>query len=307
MSDPTENYYAALQLMEGFVFFNFKIGSSPVFMDSDFVIDDGYWHTIEISRNRKTGSLQVDGTKRKRAKSNNGRKNLNIQSPIYIGGLPLNRQSPNIYGDGFDGCIRKFRLNGIDIDLRGTANNSYGVVTCYTNTEPGHYFQGIGHALLANQQQIGSDFQLLIEFRTAQKDGLLFAATDLDGVGVTVIISDHDIHLKLYTGRRMAMIPFQAHDNFTVCDYQWHVVQVTEIDGLWQLSVDGIMANNLRGTVRLPGDERYQFYAGGNPLSNPDAVKFKGCIRRLEVNGGVVPVESSVEIVGVVPLECPIV
>ena len=66
----------------------------------------------------------------------------------------------------------------------------------------------------------------------------------------------------------MAEITFEAHENFTICDYEWHEVRVTELDGLWKLSVDGVMANNLRGTVRLPSDVRYSFYIGGNPCES---------------------------------------
>ncbi|XP_072170319.1 laminin subunit alpha-4-like [Diadema setosum] len=307
MANSNEKYSAALQLMNGFLLLYIKIGNSPTLLDSDFVIDDGLWHTIEVSRNRKTASLQVDGTKRKRKKFDNGKKRLNIESPIYIGGLPPNKNSEYLDTTSFDGCIRKFQLNTIEVDLTTKSNNSYGVFTCYTNVESGNYFQGIGHALLAEDQTIGANFEFIVTFRTTLREGVLFAGTNPDGVGISLQLVEDQVLLKLFTGRRMADISFGDGDNFTVCDHKWHTVLVMENEGLWKLSVDGVMANNLRGTLMFPEEERYSFFVGGNPLSDPEAVSFKGCIRRLTINGVDVAFESSEELLGVVPHECPVV
>ncbi|XP_072016336.1 laminin subunit alpha-2-like [Amphiura filiformis] len=166
ISDGKDGDFCLLQIMKGFVLFVFDNGGGQQTILTEFVVDDGNWHTIEATRNRKTGMLIVDSQPKQRRKAEGGANSMKVQSPLYVGGLPDQIQTTVINEDdrfadspsqevrSFNGCIRKFVVNGNRIELEN-AEVTEDISPCYTNTEIGAYFQGSGYAVL----EIGAYFQ----------------------------------------------------------------------------------------------------------------------------------------------------
>ena len=69
-----------------------------------FFLDDGAWHKVDITRNRKSGSLQVDAERTSFATPGEA-ETLELMSPLFIGGLDANIESlflpPVLWSAGF--------------------------------------------------------------------------------------------------------------------------------------------------------------------------------------------------------------
>lgn len=53
--------FISFGLNKGIPEFRFDVGAGPAIIQGDRPIDMGKWHTIKLSRNKKDGSMVVDG------------------------------------------------------------------------------------------------------------------------------------------------------------------------------------------------------------------------------------------------------
>ena len=75
---------------------------------------------------------------------------LNLKTPLYIGGLPDHVKAPNFVNRkyGYNGCLRIFEISAgyethsIDFSKPDLGGTRTGTTACYSNTEPGVYFNG---------------------------------------------------------------------------------------------------------------------------------------------------------------------
>lgn len=76
---------------------------------------------------------------------------MELSTPLYIGGLPENVNAPHFLNRkfGFNGCLRKFEISSgfethaIDFTQPDLGGSITGTTACYSNVEPGAYFNGV--------------------------------------------------------------------------------------------------------------------------------------------------------------------
>lgn len=97
----------------------------------------GEWHTIKLQRNRKEGTMLVDGEGPYKAVNPGRKQGLDLREPLYIGGVSdFNSINPEAdVNTGFVGCISRLVLGEKVIDLIGDQTDSVGVTTCETCAE----------------------------------------------------------------------------------------------------------------------------------------------------------------------------
>uniref|UniRef100_A0A8C2Y7M1 Contactin associated protein 2 n=1 Tax=Coturnix japonica TaxID=93934 RepID=A0A8C2Y7M1_COTJA len=101
------------------VSFSFDVGNGPVeiIVRSPSQLNDDQWHRVSAERNVKQASLQVDQLPPEVQKApTEGHTRLELYSQLYVGGQ-----------QGFLGCIRSLRMNGITLDLEERAKVTLGV------------------------------------------------------------------------------------------------------------------------------------------------------------------------------------
>ena len=85
-----------------------------LFFFRPFFLDDGAWHKVDITRNRKSGSLQVDAERTSFATPGEA-ETLELMSPLFIGGLDANIESlflpPVLWSAGFRQGSKKPKLD----------------------------------------------------------------------------------------------------------------------------------------------------------------------------------------------------
>ncbi|XP_046396911.1 agrin-like [Ischnura elegans] len=106
--------FVALNLVSGHLQFLFDLGSGIANITSPDKITLNEWHAVKASRLEREGSLQVDNGVIARGSSGPPLSELNLDLPLYVGGIPeaveVSRDSGVKYG--FRGAIQRLVVNG---------------------------------------------------------------------------------------------------------------------------------------------------------------------------------------------------
>ncbi|VTJ76383.1 Hypothetical predicted protein, partial [Marmota monax] len=103
------------------VSFSFDVGNGPVeiVVRSPSPLNDDQWHRVTAERNVKQASLQVDRLPQQIRKApTEGHTRLELYSQLFVGGAGGQQ--------GFLGCIRSLRMNGVTLDLEERAKVTSG-------------------------------------------------------------------------------------------------------------------------------------------------------------------------------------
>ena len=88
-------------------------------------LNNNMWHTVHVERNRKQAWLQVDNNPEvvRDEPQDEITRLLDLTKPLTVGAAVDHR-------DGFVGCMRSLRVNGVLMDMRGQLERgkvTYGV------------------------------------------------------------------------------------------------------------------------------------------------------------------------------------
>ncbi|XP_068168050.1 pikachurin isoform X2 [Antennarius striatus] len=108
----TNSDYLSLGLQDDALIFSYNLGSGAVNIAVNGTFNDGKWHKVKAVRDGQSGKLTVDDYGAKTGRSAGKMRQLNINGPLYIGGmkevaLHTNRQ----YIGGLVGCVSHFTLS----------------------------------------------------------------------------------------------------------------------------------------------------------------------------------------------------
>lgn len=131
-SDIGSSDYVSLGLETGMVVFRYNLGSGHFNLQSNVHIDDGLWHTISIRRDRQRGYLSVDGILQSNGSSAGASDQLNLFSPLFVGGVTSYSllQNEVMQTDGFVGCIRDFQINTQSVGIVLDALYGFNIAQC---------------------------------------------------------------------------------------------------------------------------------------------------------------------------------
>lgn len=104
--------------------FEYRAGENKLVVTSETTsyLTDNQWHSVSVERNRKSGMVIIDGSRKAEVSESEGPiRALHLPNKFVLG-------ASFDYRDGFTGCIRAFQLNGKLINLRSYARAGlYGV------------------------------------------------------------------------------------------------------------------------------------------------------------------------------------
>uniref|UniRef100_A0A1A8F0P0 Slithomolog 2 n=1 Tax=Nothobranchius korthausae TaxID=1143690 RepID=A0A1A8F0P0_9TELE len=124
-----DNDHIAMELYRGRLRVGYDTGSyPPSAIYSVETVNDGSFHSVELIAADQSLSLSIDGGPPKSIGSISKRSTLNIDSPLYLGGMPerlsasgglsaLQLSSGGRNGTSFHGCLRNLYINGKLQDL----------------------------------------------------------------------------------------------------------------------------------------------------------------------------------------------
>uniref|UniRef100_A0A3P8W310 EGF like, fibronectin type III and laminin G domains n=1 Tax=Cynoglossus semilaevis TaxID=244447 RepID=A0A3P8W310_CYNSE len=104
--------FLSMGLQDGALIFSYNLGSGAANIVVNGTFNDGKWHRVKAAREGQSGKLTVDDYGAKTGRSPGKMRQLNINGPLYVGGmteiaLHTNRQ----YIGGLVGCVSHFTLS----------------------------------------------------------------------------------------------------------------------------------------------------------------------------------------------------
>ncbi|XP_074526385.1 pikachurin isoform X3 [Halichoeres trimaculatus] len=104
--------FLSMGLQDGALIFSYNLGSGAATIAVNGTFNDGKWHRVKAVRDGQSGKLTVDDYGAKTGRSLGKMRQLNINGPLYVGGmkeiaLHTNRQ----YVGGLVGCVSHFTLS----------------------------------------------------------------------------------------------------------------------------------------------------------------------------------------------------
>uniref|UniRef100_A0A1B0CH53 Netrin axonal chemotropic factor n=1 Tax=Lutzomyia longipalpis TaxID=7200 RepID=A0A1B0CH53_LUTLO len=297
-------HFIAVELKNGEVHFQFKLGQHTVSMLTTDKFNDNDWHHVEAVREGRKGVLKVDHKEMYEEETYEGSEDLKISDSMYFGGYPGKLNHSEVTSQGFDGCIDQVHIAGSPVDLSRNLK-AYGVrpgcpdkfssSLTFKPNEPGYLRRG----------NVSSDnfFQVNLKFKTKQEEGVIFYAANHDqssNIGLVL----HDGHLIL-TSNRESVVGRALNDG------EWHIVTATHDSQSLRLDIDDESHYGTDAPAPLLQISFGDIFFGGLPRnfrlpknSLKTTAYFVGCITDVTINGDVVNFAESTDRTNAVLADC---
>ncbi|XP_074492138.1 laminin subunit alpha-3 isoform X2 [Sebastes fasciatus] len=267
--------------------------------------NDGTWHRVEVSVEKSTFHLLVDGIRVTDGHlPNNEGSSLDLLNPVYLGGDPRSKTTKghNIPMISVTGCIRGFKMNEVFIE---EPEASYKTLPCSDGlTEKGTHFAG-GHIVLENYFTVGSQFVLAFELRPQYLTGLLFHVQGHE-TSFNVFLMETKVGVEVKDANGAVSVSVTPPES--LCDGKFHVVTVSKQRDVIKLVVDS-MSEQKAVSFTSTSTTLETLYIGGttkqNRVPGPSS-PFVGCLRNVKLNGRPVSFETGSRVVDPVSINrCP--
>lgn len=270
----------------------------------------GQWHRVSVRWGMQQIQLVVDGSQTWSQKALHHRVPRAERPQPYtlsVGGLPASSYSSKLpVSVGFSGCLKKLQLD--KRPLR-TPTQMVGVTPCVSGPlEDGLFFPGSEGVVTLELPKAKMPYvSLELEMRPLAAAGLIFHLGQA--------LATPYMQLKVLTEQVLLQANDGAGEFSTwvtypkLCDGRWHRVAVIMGRDTLRLEVDtqsnhttGRLPESLAGSPAL-------LHLGSLPKSStarPELPAYRGCLRKLLINGAPVNVTASVQIQGAVGMRgCP--
>ncbi|XP_058495004.1 laminin subunit alpha-3 isoform X2 [Solea solea] len=268
--------------------------------------NDGNWHRVELSVEKHTFHLLVDGVRVTDGHlPNDEGASLDLSNTVYLGSDLKSGtiKGYNIPMNSITGCIRDFRMNNVAV---GEPETSYRTLPCPDGfTEMGTYFGG-GHIILDNYLTVSSHFVLSFELRPRYQTGLLFLARS-DNASLSVYLMENKVGVEVNIGNTAVSVSVTPRKS--LCNGRFHMVTVSKQNDVFKIAVDSTSEEKAFPVTAMTHATTLKYlHIGGTrnysqvPVSSP----FVGCLRKVKINGRPVVFETESTLTDAVSLSgCP--
>ena len=306
MNEEGKKDFVALFIKNHKLVYSFNCGSGASFLETDFKVTDGNWHSVEFSRTGRQGKLVFDSIEVKvpdhAQYSGGSTTKLEVKPHIYLGGLDdTMRSDDNIRRElqlnsrslipGFVGCLRSLKFehskNGkTRMKALGTkwAKNNL-VVPCSDKVESGYFFGPRGGRIRAERRfLVGLDFDITMMIKPRNLTGVLAAIKGKRDY-LLLRMLDGAIQFTVDNGRGPITATFRPNDPFEFCNGRWHEIHAVKAKNVVTLSVNKIFA---QPGIGVPGvsstDTNNPLFLGTHPRPgrfnlDPREVNYVGCMK----------------------------
>ncbi|TMS09916.1 Tetratricopeptide repeat protein 39C [Larimichthys crocea] len=271
--------------------------------------NDGKWHSIIFSLEKKKFRLVVDGIRAQDGQLTNAELTSMQQfvSPMYLGSVPesLHKElkSKALPKQSVSGCIRNFKMNGAAMSNPTT---NHGVGPCFEGqTQRGAYFSGNGaHVIINDSFVVDPSFELLFSIRPRSPTGLLLHVGDFSRSQNGITMS-HYLSVYMLSGEVVAQVNNGKGDfmvsvkpKASLCDGTFHKISVIKRKNVIQLHVDTVDNYKIGPPSSTNTLTKDSLYVGGIPEMSmqqmiPVTSSFVGCIQDMRINSEPVSFDSS--------------
>ncbi|XP_054001386.1 agrin-like isoform X3 [Hylaeus anthracinus] len=137
--------FISLNLVHGRLEFRFNLGSGIANITSPDPVTPDTWHCVRISRLGREGVLQLDDGTVARGLSGSPLTELNLEMPLYVGGVKHWREVHRLAGawTGLVGAVQRLMVNGktyqnLAVNITQHNTDIYDGLPCPSNENPCH-------------------------------------------------------------------------------------------------------------------------------------------------------------------------
>merc|ERR1719210_933533 len=263
MNDDGKKDFVALFIKNHKLVYSFNCGSGASFLETDFKVTDGNWHSVEFSRTGRHGKLVFDSIEVKvpdhAQYSGGSTTKLEVKPHIYLGGLDATmRSDDNIRRElqlnsrsllpGFVGCLRNLKFenskNGKtrmkSLGTKWAKNNL--VLPCSEKVESGFFFGPGGGRIRAERRfMVGLDLDITMMIKPRNLTGVLAAVKGRRDY-LLLHMKDGAIIFEVDNGRGPIIATFRPDDPYEFCNGKWHEIHAVKAKNVVTLSVNKIFA-----------------------------------------------------------------
>uniref|UniRef100_A0A8C6MC59 EGF like, fibronectin type III and laminin G domains n=1 Tax=Nothobranchius furzeri TaxID=105023 RepID=A0A8C6MC59_NOTFU len=124
--------FLSMGLQDGALIFSYNLGSGVANITVNGTFSDGKWHRVKAVRDGQSGKLTVDDYGAKTGRSPGMMRQLNINGPLYVGGMKeIALHTSRQYVGGLVGCVSHFTLStDYHLALVEDASDGKNINTC---------------------------------------------------------------------------------------------------------------------------------------------------------------------------------
>ncbi|XP_072543376.1 laminin subunit alpha-3 isoform X2 [Salminus brasiliensis] len=305
-----DNYHMALYVSRGRIRLSME---HKVEIFNRETYNDGKWHTVTLSLEKRRYRLVIDGLRAQDRVLNAGEvhrgSSIQLSSTIYLGTPPTSMhedlKKKKLPDHGVVGCIRNFKMN--DSPMAVAAVNR-GVGPCFEgHSESGAYFSEGAYVIVDDSFVLGQSFELVFELRPSKQSSLLLHVGKHNHL--TVFMRSGEVVAQVNNGGgefSVAVKPKQS-----LCDGEFHRIAVIQRNNVVEMHVDTEGKYTIGPSSSSFTQDTHPVYVGGVPdrlkFSLPVTDSYVGCIQNIVINGDVIILEKLSGVFGPVNLrECPV-
>uniref|UniRef100_A0A3P8SZH4 Sex hormone-binding globulin n=1 Tax=Amphiprion percula TaxID=161767 RepID=A0A3P8SZH4_AMPPE len=169
-------------------------------------LNDGKWHTLEVSNHGKFVILEVDGSEGVTVgmQSKQTEEDISGELRLALGGILIKKEQMIIqFEPQMDGCVRQGNWLNLSTPWQIEAEDLW---PCYQNIRPGSYFSGKGLAVFNTSV-----------FLTEEDDGLKIELwsdfTQMDGTVLSIKAPGQDLMFTLVANNNTKVVTFALGEN----------------------------------------------------------------------------------------------
>ncbi|GAB1600199.1 neurexin-4-like [Argonauta hians] len=287
--------YLSIELKRGYLYLHIDLGSTPMSRGATTLLggsllDDHQWHDVILQRKKKKITLIVDRLETI-GEANGDFFRLDIDSKLFVGGVPTFTKPGITVRHNFYGCIENVVFNNVklirDVKQQLPRFRTEGTISYHCQLDsitPLTFSTGTSHIeIIGDTSGVGSGFvRASFDFRTHNTGGMLLYHKMNDNKIVQVSLnSDGHIVYRFFEKTTIFIDDIVRNndvesDTSSFSDGLWHSFLITIDNSKVNCTVDRNSKVSSRTLVVKAGKTFYLGSYGGN-------LAFIGCMRHLDI------------------------
>ncbi|XP_056224728.1 sex hormone-binding globulin [Seriola aureovittata] len=266
-------------------------------------LNDGKWHTLEVSNHGKFVILEVDGSNGLVVgmQSKQTEEFISGQLRLALGGILIDKEKMIVqFEPQMDGCVREGSWLNISVPWETEAEE---LRPCYQNIQPGSYFPGTGFAIFNTSVfPTEADNEVKIE--------LWGDFSQMDGTILSINAPGQELMFALMVNNNTKEITIFAEDKITTKNYYKRLAITIQADSLTVIQEDdestaiyifshpGYLTTWREGRLAIGG-------LLGEGEDNVGSQFLTGCLKKIQVQGKDLDLDLAVKHMSISSHSCP--